>query len=567
MATDEELYNALRKADAAGDTAGARTLASYISSRQSAPAPAPAAPQPGAAQSFGAGVLRGAKDVVDTGAKLLATGFDKIAGTSEGQRVADMNAAGKKEFDATYGKDNTAASLGRVGGQIAATLPVGGALGAGVKAAGAAGALPKAAIPLGEAIASGGLSAKGASMATRAAGGAIAGGATAGLVDPDQAVTGAAIGAALPVAVRGAAQGMQRVGQSIRGPEVAPATRQAAAAGQEAGYVVPPTQVEPSLRNRLLEGMAGKLTTAQNASARNQATSNQLAAKSLGIEDLTPEAIAGVRARANAAYDALGKAGTFTADMPFRAQLAKLGSGSKQMQKDFPELVQSDVEKLLKSFSSKEGFDAQSGIEAIKRLRADARANKLARDNPDRQALGRVQNKISGALEDLIDRNLKRSGNEQLLGDYRNARQTLARAYDVEAALNPVTGNVNAIKLGQLLKKRPLGGELKQVAEFASAFPKANQSVEAMGSLPQLSPLDWAAAGTMGAATGGSPLAALGLVARPLARAATLSGPVQRSIVRPGSGGGQRALSAADRLANLDGVGPALAVGLSSRDR
>lgn len=529
----------------------------------------PAAPKPGVAQSFGAGVLRGAKDVVDTGAKLLATGFDKIAGTQEGQRVADMNAAGKKEFEAQYGKDNTAASIGRVGGQIAATLPVGGALGAGVKAAGVAGVLPKAAIPLGEAIASGGMSAQGAGMGTRMLGGAISGGASAGLVDPDQAVTGAAIGAAFPAVVGGLGRVGHAITSTARGPGASAGTRQAAAAGQEAGFVVPPTQVEPTLRNRLLEGLAGKQSVAQNASARNQANTNRLAMRALGVDELTPEAIAGVRARANEAYDALGKAGTFTTDMPYRAQLAKLGASSKQLQGDFPELARSDVDKLVQSFAAKEGFDAQSGIEAIKRLRADARANKLARDNPERQALGGVQNKLSAALEDLIDRNLKRSGNEQLLTDYRNARQTLAKAYDIEAALNPVTGNIDARKFAQALKKgRPLSGELKQAGEFASAFPKAAQPVEQMGSLPQLSPLDWAAAGTMGAATGFSPVAATGLVARPLARAAALSGPVQRGLAKPAASDGPRlGFNAVDRLANLDGFALAAPVVLSGRDR
>jgi hypothetical protein len=88
-----------------------------------------------------------------------------------------------------------------------------------------------------------------------------------------------------------------------------------------------------------------------------------------------------------------------------------------------------------------------------------------------------------------------------------------------------------------------------------------------MGSLPQTSPLDWTAALGIGAATGGSPLAAAGLVARPLARAATLSGPVQRSIVRPSAGSNRRALSAADRLGSLEYLTPAASVALSSRDR
>lgn len=186
----------------------------------------PAAPKPGVVQSFGAGVLRGAKDVAYTGATLLATGFDKIAGTNKGQRVADMNAAGKKEFDAQYGKDNTAASVGRVAGQIVVTLPVGGVLGAGVKAAGAAGVLSKAAIPLGEAIASGGmragslaadasLAARAANMGTRMVGGAITGGASAALVDPDSAAIGAGIGAALPPGLAAAGKAGRVVGSAI----------------------------------------------------------------------------------------------------------------------------------------------------------------------------------------------------------------------------------------------------------------------------------------------------------------------------------------------------------------
>ncbi|EER61557.1 hypothetical protein AcdelDRAFT_0892 [Acidovorax delafieldii 2AN] len=207
------------------DVAGARK-AGYSDADIAGQLRTPRKPAPGVSESFGMGALRGAKDVIDTGAQLLATGFDKIAGTSEGQRVADMNAAGKKEFDAQYGKDNTAASLGRVGGQIVATLPVGGALGAGVKAAGVAGILPKAAIPLGEAIATGGmrsgplaadasLVARAADMGVRMAGGAIAGGASAALVDPDSAALGAGIGAALPPSLAAAGKVGRVVGSAV----------------------------------------------------------------------------------------------------------------------------------------------------------------------------------------------------------------------------------------------------------------------------------------------------------------------------------------------------------------
>ena len=75
----------------------------------------------GVLQNIGAGIARGAKDVIDTGAQLLASGFDKIAGTKEGDRVQAMNKAGTAEFDKDYG-GSTAASVGRVGGQVLANV-------------------------------------------------------------------------------------------------------------------------------------------------------------------------------------------------------------------------------------------------------------------------------------------------------------------------------------------------------------------------------------------------------------------------------------------------------------
>jgi len=147
------------------------------------------------------GIARGVKDVIDTGAKALASGFDALTGSNEAQRVGDMNAQGKAEFDRVAG-DSTSASIGRIAGNIAGTAPLISAAGAGVAAAG----LPR----LGAAIGSGGFTtgaapvgalARSADMGVRMAGGALAGGAQAGMVDPSSAGTGAAVGAALPPGV------------------------------------------------------------------------------------------------------------------------------------------------------------------------------------------------------------------------------------------------------------------------------------------------------------------------------------------------------------------------------
>lgn len=499
---------------------------------------------PGAVQSFGAGVLRGAKDVIDTGAQLLATGFDKVAGTQEGQRVAAMNSAGKADFDKEY-KDSTAASVGRVAGQVAVTLPVGGALGAGVKAAGAAGALPKAAVPLGEAIASGGLSAQGAGMGTRAAGGAIAGGATAGLVDPEQAATGAAIGAALPVVVRGAGKVGHALTSSMRGPEVAPGIRKAAESAAENGFVVPPTMAKPTLGNRLMEGLAGKISVAQNASMKNQQVVNQLAAKEIGLPaetTITPELLKEIRANAGQAYKAVASLPVKPAE---RAQ------------------------PMFNKPASPEINPAQM-VEDLKQARNDAQAwyrayNRSA--SPEDLTKAKAAEGLSKRLESGLESYAESLGQSDLLRSLRDARTMIAKTYSVERALNPTTGSVDAQTLAKLAKKGVLTGGLKASADLATAFPKAAQSVEKMGSLPQVSPLDWTAALGIGAATGGSPVAAAGLVARPLARAATLSKPVQRSLSQAAQDGPRLGFSAADRLANLDPLALAAPVALSSRDR
>lgn len=150
------------------------------------------------------GAARGAKDIVDTGASLLAKGFDKVAGSGEGDRVEAMNQEGKQDFADTYG-DSLAANFGRVAGNVAVTYPVGGALGAPLKALGPTGsvvnrlgtALATSGATTGAPVAAGFVPAAG-NMLLRMLGGAGATGVSSGLIDPEAAKTGALLGAFLP---------------------------------------------------------------------------------------------------------------------------------------------------------------------------------------------------------------------------------------------------------------------------------------------------------------------------------------------------------------------------------
>lgn len=497
--------------------------------------------KPGMIASLGAGlgkgtgaVALGAQDLVGRG--INAVSSEGTPGAKLGQWLRSDAQAGREKLaaeNAPYKAANPITNAtGEIGGNVLATLPVGAGLGTLATKAGAP--------ALGAAIASGGMrtgveAAPGAlgaiaNMGTRMAGGAIAGGASAGLVDADSATTGAAIGAALPPVVKGLGAAGSALARTIRGPAAPESVRVAAEAARQAGYVIPPTQVKPSLGNRLLEGMSGKITTAQNASARNQEVTNRLAQRAIGAAELSPEGLQAVRNQANGAYSALGKAGEFSADDAFRQALQKVGAPSSKLKQDFPALANKELEGIVDSFSSTKNFDAQSAIEAIKELRAAQRAGIKSMD-PATVAMARAKGKISDALEDLVERNLTAKGDEGLLTAYREARQTLAKVYDVEKALNPATGNVDAKKLGNLLKKGRLTGDLKTAGEFAASFPKAAQTMENMGSLPQTSPLDWSA-GLMASAASGSPLGMVGVAARPAARAMTLSPFVQNRLAQ-----------------------------------
>lgn len=173
---------------------------------------------------------RGLKDIVDTGAQFLSSGFDRLTGGNEGQQVKQANEAGKQDFAKTT-EGSMVAPVFRVLGNALGVAPATSFFGAGATAAN----LPK----LGAAIASGGVGSQAGNLATRVAGGAISGYTGAGLVDPESANAGGMIGAAIPMAgpvVRAIGAGTkQALGQTTGvGTE---ALSQAFRAGQQGGQV------------------------------------------------------------------------------------------------------------------------------------------------------------------------------------------------------------------------------------------------------------------------------------------------------------------------------------------
>ena len=156
--------------------------------------------------SLPGGFVRGLKDLVDTGAQGAAWVADKFTGGNQAQQVKAMNEAGNADFKSAQDLVGAGGSnIARIGGQVAATYPIGGLfakVAEGVKApAAVVNALRSGGTFTGAAPAT--FAAKAGDMAIRMGAGAAVGGASAAAVGGD-AGTGSMIGGLLPPGVKAA---------------------------------------------------------------------------------------------------------------------------------------------------------------------------------------------------------------------------------------------------------------------------------------------------------------------------------------------------------------------------
>jgi hypothetical protein len=290
----------------------------------------------------------------------------------------------------------------------------------------------------------------------------------------------------------------------------------------DAGYALPLEDIgNPSLMSRLLSGVGGKIKTAQTFSERNQGVTNSLAASEIGLPvdmPITREALDDVRSEAGKAYAAvanLGKLDAAGANLPAQAG-AKFTTDPLTLTKS----TQVDAKDLVQAWK-------QANHDSIGYLRAygrDANPETLAKS----KAAGDVANKVS----DFLTTKLQQMGLGDQAQALKDARVMIAKTYNVEDALNPATGDINAAVFGRALKNdKPLTGNFEAIANANLAFPKATQMLK---EAPKTwSPLDMAYAaknlGTGNIKGLAADAATLGL--RPAARSIMLSGPMQRSAI------------------------------------
>lgn len=310
---------------------------------------------------------------------------------------------------------------------------------------------------------------------------------------------------------------------------------------QAEGFVVPASDAVPtSVTRGAVEGLAGKPRLTEDASFRNQQTTNAIAARELGLAEGTEISLASLdalRREAGQAYNVLDNAGTITPTVVFRRDLANSIADLRKASKDFEVLAKADspVATVIDMAQglNKPTFQASSAVTAIKVLRDEAGASFRA----GQPKVGNAYRDISKALEDVAQLHLENFGNPAAVQAFRDARVQIAKSFSVEKALAG-DGFVSAAKLAaQRSKRAPLTGGLDLIARFAEQFPKSSRVIKdppiqtgrLSGNIGLL--------GLTGAAVAGQPLAAIPSLALafggPAARSSILSRIGQSTLAKP----------------------------------
>lgn len=415
--------------------------------------------------NVGAGLVRGAGSI---GATLLApmdalnaklTGRPAMAGNNE--RRADMDAA-LQGMGAQ--PDSLAYQGGKLGGEIAGTAGVGGTI------AGLGRAVPVVATkaaPLLDAIGTAGFKAGGATglpgVGVRAVGGAVTGGASAGLVNPQDAGAGAAIGGALPGVAAGAGKIGQKIGGALR-QSVTPEVAALATRAKELGIDIPADRL---VNSRPLNAVAAGLNyTPFSGRAATEAKMgeqlNQAASRLMG--ENTPNINQALRK----AGDKLGAA--------FDDTLRNNGVAlDKELLERATEVVNRARNELGDDAFRAIDYKFRQLMEKGASGTIDGQAAYVIKRDLDRIGRGNSPNayhalELKGALMDALNRSL---GPEKAAG-FAKVREQYSNMLALEKlAKNGVEGEISVARLANLtnINNKPL----QELADIAAQFVKARE--------------------------------------------------------------------------------------------
>lgn len=492
MAQLDDLYTALKNADAAGDTAGAQKLAAYIQSMPKEAAPAPvAAPAPSRMDQFTDGlknftgkdtVLGAVRGAASIGATLqhalnpMEWG-NKAADQERRQGIdAGLNSLGADPNSLQFKNAKMAAEIagtsgvgGLIAKPVAAVVP---ALEAAVPAIApyvgrVANALGSSGFTTGAPAATNALG-KAGDMALRMAGGGATGAASTALVDPNASGTGAIVGAALPPALKLAGTVAAPVGRAVAnaltGGAVAPEVQALAKRAEELGIQIPADRIANS---KPLNAVAASLNyvplSGRSAvESRMQDQLNQAVSKTFGQDSPNvTQALRKAQGDLGGKFEATLKGNTVKVDPQFMSDLADASNkASRELGSDGASIIAKQVDDIIAKAGTGE-IDGQAAYNIKKTLDRIG-----GRNSPEAYYATDLKKALMGALD--------RSLGPEAATAFAKTRQQYGTMLDLQKlAQNGAEGDISIARLANM--KNIGNPDLQELADISAQFLKARE--------------------------------------------------------------------------------------------
>jgi len=476
--TYEEVVQALRNADAAGDTQAATRLAQIADSMVAKPSPA---------SQFATGVGKRAQEVAQAlrGVGLRAGELTGMVSPEDLAAYEQEVAASRSVMSPQYRqfKPQTVSEyLGGLGLDLATMAGAGGAL---KLAEPVAAAIPR----VGQAIESGLRYGRQALIAPKSIPQAGLGGALYAQTIPfatgEEAAratgTSAVIGGALQPALR--AVGLATPTET----QLQPAQIQAARRGVEAGFQFTPSQMTGSKTGMFIEEGIKALPLARGAFTKledaNQQSIQDIAARSIGLKAGVPFTAQSMESAYNNAlqkYQAIQSVPSIKLDKAFGQQVDTIINQLKKV----PESQRSQlgVPEIVKVLEDYKGFTKNAVDGETMFLGLKAIGDQLFEAQKQGRIGAGAYKDLRSALENAIERSISQPSKKNLVSQdviqkFKDGRTQLSNWFTINEAFNAATGEISGAKLaGSLARKSNFGGrntELETAALAARAIPRA----------------------------------------------------------------------------------------------
>lgn len=423
-------------------------------------------------KAYGAGVGKGVGSVALGLQRLAGRGLQKIGADSAGDWLVNDALQGREKLKTELAPYKLAspmsAGAGELTGEVASTLPVGGVAAKGLSM------LPGAAkaTPIINSIRTSGFrtginpttgAGRVADVAVRSAGGGATGYAAAGLVDPEQANTGGAIGAALPGATKLAGVTGGAIGRAITG-DIAPEVKALAARAKALGIDVPVDRIRNSKPlNALASGLnyvpfSGRAGT----EARMQSQLNRALSRTFGQDsDNVTMALRKASSSLGGEFDRVLKSNALNVDAQFVNDLADAANkASRELGADGAGIISKQVDDIISKAGTGQ-IDGQAAYNIKKTL--DRISN---RSTPEAFYARELKKSLMSALD--------RSLGPKEAAKFAVTRKRYGNMLELEnLAQNGAEGNVSIARIANL--KNINNPDLQELADISAQFLKPRE--------------------------------------------------------------------------------------------